>query len=943
MTKPSKNSTLPARPNLDDIENQILKFWQKHNTFQKSINQRSPDKEYVFYDGPPFATGLPHYGHIVQSTIKDIVPRYWTMRGFRVERRFGWDCHGLPVEYELEKEKNIKNRQQIIEWGVDNFNEACRSIVTRYVNEWEKIIPRLGRWVDFDNDYKTMDPDYMESIWWVFKSLYDKGLIYQGHRPTHICPRCATPLSNFEVSLGYKDKQDTSVIVKFPLTNQPNTYFLAWTTTPWTLPGNMLLAIAPNTTYVKVKLDNSYYILAKDRLESILSDKDYQITQTFKPQQLAGLKYQPLFTPANFKLPSKAHTVVTADFVSLEEGTGIVHIAPAFGEDDFYLGQSLQLPLLQHITITGQVNAQYYPQWSDLDVFKLNTQVINQLESNHLIFQQDIITHSYPHCWRCDTPLLNYAAQSWFVKVTAIKDKLIKTNQQIHWVPAHVKNGRFGKWLENVRDWSISRNRFWGTPIPVWRGEKTGKVTVVGSRAELEKLSGQKVADLHLHKLQHITWQDPQTGDTMRLSGEVLDCWFESGSMPYASFHYPFENKQRFETHFPADFIAEAIDQTRGWFYTLHVLANALFQKPAFKNCITTGIVLAADGQKMSKSKKNYPDPMLTVQKYGADALRFYLVNSPLVRGKDLRFNEKDLNEIKEKLIITYWNSFKFYLTYAKLHNFSPSQNLPDYQSLSIMNQWILSRLYTFKHQVDKAMADYKLYKATQAILDFTTDLSQWYIRRIRDDVAIWQADKNTINQTLNTLYHVLILYSQISAPFIPFITEYIFRHLTTKESVHLTNWPDLPSDWDNQTLLDHMEQVREIVSLGHAIRKQQGIKVRQPLNLITILSPSPLPTPYHPVILNELNIKNLQFKKAAKLTVELDTKLNPQLKKEGRARDIIRQIQNKRRQLKLTPTTPIKVSLPDWPTEFTQLIKTRTLAQTLTHGPFQITPIDPN
>jgi len=603
MTK--KTVLLPARPDVDKLEQEVLEFWQENNTFQKSIDQRSPDKEYVFYDGPPFATGLPHYGHIVQSALKDVVPRYFTMKGYRVQRRFGWDCHGLPVEYELEKERQIKDRQAILDWGVDNFNEACRSIVTRYVSEWEKIIPRLGRWVDFVNDYKTMNPDYMESIWWVFKQLYDKGLIYEGYRPAHICPRCATPLSNFEVSLGYKDKQDTSIIVKFRLIDQPDIYLLAWTTTPWTLPGNMLLAVVDQAEYVKVKVDTSYYILARQRLESVLGETPYQIVDQMKADQLAGLKYQPLYQPKNFDHPKKAYQVVTAEFVSLEEGTGVVHIAPAFGEDDFKLGQSLDLPILQHININGQVKSKYYPDWDRLDVFQLNQQVVDDLDKRNLLLQQEEITHSYPHCWRCDTPLLNFAARSWFVKVTKLRDRLIKTNQRIRWVPAHVKNGRFGKWLENARDWSISRNRFWGTPLPVWRGDKTGKVVVIGSRRQLEELSGQKVDDLHLHKIQDITWTDSQTGETMRLIGDVLDCWFESGSMPYASFHYPFENKSHFEAHFPADFIAEAIDQTRGWFYTLHVLANALFNKPAFKNCITTGIVLAADGQKMSKSKKN--------------------------------------------------------------------------------------------------------------------------------------------------------------------------------------------------------------------------------------------------------------------------------------------------------------------------------------------------
>ncbi len=935
MTKKSNN--LPARPNLNELEEEVLHFWQKDNTFQKSINQRPASKEYVFYDGPPFATGLPHYGHLVQSTIKDIVPRYWTMRGYRVERRFGWDCHGLPVEYELEKEKGIKNRQDILKWGIDNFNEACRSIVTRYVNEWQKIIPRLGRWVDFKNDYRTMDPDYMESIWWVFKQLYQKGLIYEGHRPAHICPRCATPLSNFEVSLGYEDKTDISVFVKFPLREGKNTYFIAWTTTPWTLPANMLLAIDEKNTYVKVKVGDEFYILAKERVEKVLKDKKYQLVETYKGKELINQPYQPLYQPKNFQPTNKAYRVVGAEFVDLEEGSGIVHVAPAFGEDDFYLGQSLGLPLLQHITITGEVKDQLFPQWKGLDVFTLNQKVVDDLEKRQLLLEKEEITHSYPHCWRCDTPLLNYATKSWFVKVTAIKDLLIKNNQKIHWVPGHIKNGRFGKWLENVRDWAISRNRFWGTPLPVWRGEKTGKVVVIGSRQELEELSGQKVTDLHLHKIKDISWKDKETGEKMHLIGDVLDCWFESGSMPYASFHYPFENKKRFENHFPADFIGEAIDQTRGWFYTLHVLANALFKRPAFKNCVTTGVVLAADGQKMSKSKKNYPDPMKTVRHYGADALRFYLVNSPVVRGKDLRFNEKDLTEIKERLIITYWNSFKYYVTYAHLHHFTPSAKPPEYSQLSLMNRWILSRLYQFQKEVDQAMEEYKLYRATRAILEFTTDLSQWYIRRIRDNVAIWQKDKELVQQTLDTLYWTLVLYSQIVAPFIPFTSEFVYQYLTKEESVHLTDWPKLDPHWSHPTLLKEMQTIRQVVSLGHSQRKEKGIKVRQPLAKVEVTLPFKLNEESKKVIAAELNVLEVISKQGKKIEAKLDTKITPQLAKAGQARDLIRQIQNQRRKLHLQPTDRIKVFLPEWPAEYEEEIKEKTLADSLSQGEFKV------
>ncbi len=936
-----KLKKIPSRPDIDKLEQEVLSFWRKNKIFEKSVNNRPKTKEYVFYDGPPFATGLPHYGHLLQGTIKDVVPRYWTMQGYRVERRFGWDCHGLPVEYELEKEKKIKTRQQIVDWGIGNFNEACRSIVTRYTNEWRAIVPRLGRWVDFDNDYKTMNPDYMESIWWVFKSLWDKDLIYEGYRPAHICPRCATPLSNFEVTLGYKDKQDTSVVVKFPVKNKPQTYLLAWTTTPWTLPGNMLLAVAEKTTYIKVKSGDDYYVLAKDRLEMIFDNQEYEIVEEIPSQKLIGLEYTPLYAPNNFEPPKAAYRVVEAGFVNLEDGTGIVHIAPAYGEDDFYLGQSLKLPILQHIGLIGQVDDKLYPQWAKTDVFQLNQKVVNDLDSRGLVFKQEDITHSYPHCWRCNTPLINYATKSWFVKVTKIKDQLIKANQQINWLPKHVKNGRFGKWLENARDWSISRNRFWGAPLPVWRGDKTGKVVVVGSRQELEKLSGRKVTDLHLHKISQITWQDKETQETMRLIGDVLDCWFESGSMPYASFHYPFENKTRFESHFPADFIAEGIEQARGWFYTLHVIANALFNRPAFKNCITTGIILAEDGQKMSKSKKNYPDPMAVVQKYGADALRFYLINSPLVKGKDLRFKDSDLAELKERLITTYWNSFKFYMTYANLHNFKPTE-IGNYQSLTVMNRWILSRLWRFQEEVDKAMTSYQLDKATKVILEFTTDLSQWYIRRIRDDVAVWQKDKGLTNQTLNTLYQVLVYYSQISAPFIPFMTEYIYQALTGCESVHLTDWPSLDKTWNQPGLLSQMNLARQVVSLGHNQRKELKIKVRQPLSRAMVTTANKLGRDVLEVVAAELNLREIKQKSGQQLEIKLNTHISADLKQAGLARDLIRKIQNKRRQLGLSPKQKIAVFLPDWPKAYEEEIKTKTLAKTIDQADdLKVSPVD--
>ncbi len=647
-----------SQPNFPSLEEEILEFWKKDNTFQKSIDERPKTKTFSFYDGPPFATGLPHYGHIVPGTIKDIIPRFKTMQGFRVERRFGWDCHGLPLECEIEKELKINGKREIEKMGIDKFNEACRSTVLRYAKEWEQIMGRLARWVDFKNDYKTMDASFMESVWWVFKTLYDKKIIYQGYKSMHICPRCATPLSNFEVSLNYKDKTDKSVYVKFELNDDSRTFFLAWTTTPWTLPGNVILAVNPKLQYVEVETETQEkYILLEKKVSELGFSPEKLKIKKIKIEKYLHKKYQPLFkVEAGNKLK---YEVVPADFVSDEEGTGVVHIAPAFGEDDLKLGEKLNAEFIQHINIEGQVT-NILPEYQGISVFSLNKKVIEKLEEEKKLFKVKEIVHSYPICWRCDTPLLNYATKSWFVKTTAIKEKLLKNNQKIHWVPDHIKNGRFGQWLEQIRDWSISRARYWGTPLPVWECDVCKKQIVIGSVAELEEKSKQKVKDLHKHFVDKIKFKC-ECGGEMRRIFEVFDCWFESGSMPYGSNHYPFENAEKFEKNHPADFISEGIDQTRGWFYTLHVLSTALFDKPAFKNCVVHGIVLAEDGQKMSKHKKNYPDPMLMVKKYGADALRFFLMNSTVIKGEDLCFSEKSVNDVVRQIFLPIWNTYSFF------------------------------------------------------------------------------------------------------------------------------------------------------------------------------------------------------------------------------------------------------------------------------------------
>lgn len=931
-----KFKPVDPRPKLAEVEEKVLRFWQKNKVFEKSIKNRPKDKEQIFYDGPPFATGLPHYGHIVPGTLKDIIPRYWTMKGYRVERRFGWDCHGLPIEYQLEKELKIKAKKEIEAMGVDKFNEKCRSIVLRYVKEWEQIIPRLGRWVDFKNDYKTMDSAYMESIWWVFKQLWEKGLIYEDYKSLHICPRCCTPLSNFEVSLGYKDKKDVSVIVKFPLIAEKKTFVLAWTTTPWTLPGNVLLAINPKLAYVKVVTDEASFILAKERVKETFKDKKIKSISQIKVSTLIGKKYRPLFSLADQS--KKSYQIVKANFVSLKEGTGVVHIAPAFGEDDYLLGKKEKAAFVQHLNPDGRVN-QEFPQFKGISVWELNKKVVEELEKKKLVFSQFEIVHSYPFCWRCETPLLNYATKTWFVAVTKIKDKLIKNNQKIYWVPKSVKNGRFGKWLEGARDWAISRNRFWGTPIPVWRGEKTGLVEVIGSIKELEIKTKKKVDDLHLHKIRGLTWKNTQTDEPMKLSGEVLDCWFESGSMPYAFNHYPFESKKWFEDHFPADFIAESIDQTRGWFYTLHVLGTALFDRPAFKNVITNGVVLAEDGQKMSKSKKNFPDPMLLVKKYGADSLRFYLMNSPVIKGEDLCFSEKGVLDVMRNVFLRLWNIYRFFVTYASLDNWQPKKQ--SFNDLSILDEWILTRLEEIVIKVTHFLDSYDVSQALSFFPLFIDDLSTWYVRRSRDRVGPTAVDTKDKNTCQAVLYQVLTVLSHLLAPFAPFISEEIYKNLTGKESVHLTDWPQSKKKRVDLELVEQMKVVRQICELGHGARKKAGVKVRQPLKSLKVknselkanIENSKRTTDLIQLIKDEVNVKEVILAKGKAFEVDLDIQVTPELEKEGQARELVRQLQEARKKANCRLDQLVIGYAPSWPKEYEDEIKRKALIKFLKKG----------
>ena len=808
-----QNQSFPKR------EEEVLEFWQNEGIFQKSVDPKKP--LFSFYDGPPFATGLPHYGHLLAGTIKDVVPRYKTMRGFSVPRRFGWDCHGLPVENEIEKSQGLSGASAIEMFGIDKFNEECRSIVLRYTSEWKKTVDRMGRWVDFENTYRTMDLSFMASVWWVFEQLWNQGLVYEGFKVMPFSVKLGTPLSNFEANLNYREVDDPSIVARFELQDKKGEYFLAWTTTPWTLPSNLALMVGPEIDYVQVKHEGSLYWLAEARVSSNFKDQ-VEIVEKVKGKELVGKKYNPLFP---FFADRDAFRVIEEEAVSTEDGTGIVHSAPAFGELDFFACKREGIELVCPVDGNGRFNADVKP-WAGMLVKDADKDIARELKAQGKIFYQGTIRHRYPFCWRSDTPLIYKAVRTWFVAVEKIKSELLASNEEISWVPAHIKKGRFGKWLENARDWAISRNRYWGTPIPIFRSP-SGKMHVIGSIQELEERTGAKITDLHRHHIDQLTFQID--GETYQRIPEVFDCWFESGSMPYAQNHYPYEQKEEFEKGFPADFIAEGLDQTRGWFYTLTVLSTALFKRPAFKNIVVNGIILAEDGNKMSKRLKNYPDPEIVISKYGADAVRLYMLNSPAVRAEDLRFSEKGVEQVLRQVLIPFWNSFVFLSTYAKIYQWTP-EDLVDPKCL--IDRWIVSRTERLISDVEKGMDAYDLNKAVEPLVGFIDQLTNWYIRRNR--TRFW-ADENTLDrkEAFSTLYQVLLTLSKVAAPFIPFISDSVYRELKTDkmpESVHLTSFPQLQKHFRNVELEKEVEAAQAAVSLGHSLRKEYKLKVRQPL-----------------------------------------------------------------------------------------------------------------
>jgi len=981
---PNKNEEFKQSNNpFPQMEEEVLNFWDKGEIFKKSVEKSAPQGDYVFYDGPPFGTGEPHYGHLLSSISKDVMPRFWTMQGYRVERRWGWDCHGLPIENIIEKDLKISGKKEIEKIGVAQFCETCRSRVLEYADIWEVMIRRIGRWVEFKNSYKTMDVDYMESVWWGFKTLWNKDLIYQGRKVQLYCPRCETPISNFEVAMdnSYQEIEEKSIYAKFKLTKKSlienkilnkvqddNVYVLAWTTTPWTLPGNIALAVGEKIDYAIIKFDSTIfllpethfknkkeisrsiitpgvYILAWDvlwnnlqsnagliELRKLFADisnpdkldsdiykyhnkpeefaKEYNI-EVIKGKDLVDLEYEPLFDVPAFKNSGKkVYQIFAADFVTTEDGTGVVHTAVVYGEDDYNLGVKYDLPIIPMLNEKGHFN-ETVPQFVGTYFLKANELVIKDLKKNNRYFKIIDYKHSYPFCHRCDTQLFYNAIPAWFIAVSKLKKRMLELNERINWFPEYLKRGRFALGIEQAPDWNISRNRYFGTPIPVWRCDKCGQQEVVGSVKELKEKSGAKnINDIHIHKVSDLSWACSKCSGNMKRISEVLDCWVESGSMPFAQMHYPFENKEKFEANFPAQFISEYISQTRAWFYVMHVMAAALFDSNSFENVIATGVILNEKGDKMSKSKKNYPDPWKVINEYGADALRFYLMSSALMQAENLFFNERDLRDVFRKNIMILWNVYKFYEMYheIKVHH---KEQLP--ASENILDKWILAKLNVLVKEVTENMKSYNLPKATRPISDFVNDFSTWYLRRSRDRFK--SNDKADKEAAIKTTGFVLLELAKIIAPVMPFIAESLWQKVNgfnfkdENKSVHLTGWVkyDDQIKKEDMEILKQMEEARKIVELGLKARDEAGIKVRQPLSELRITNYE-LRMEYEDLIKEELNVKTISpspspspSPSSLPYDIELITTITPELKLEGLKREIVRQVNAMRKNAGLT------------------------------------------
>ena len=860
-------------------EREVEKFWRENHIFEKSIEDRKDAPTYMFYDGPPTANGKPHIGHALTRVIKDMIPRYRTMKGYKVPRKAGWDTHGLPVEIEVEKELGINGKEQIENYGVAPFIEKCKESVWKYKGMWEEFSDVIGFWADMNDPYVTYHDSYIESEWWALKQIWDKGLLYKGFKVVPYCPRCGTPLSSHEVAQGYKDVKERSAIVRFKKKDE-DVYFLAWTTTPWTLPSNVALCVNPEEDYVKVKHGDYTYILASALVETVLKE-DYTVLETYKGKELEGIEYEPLWGGLNVK--SKAWFVVCDSYVTLTDGTGIVHIAPAFGEDDSRIGRNYDLPFVQLVDAQGNLTKE--TKWEGVFVKDADKLVLKDLEENGKLFDAPVFEHSYPHCWRCNTPLIYYARESWYIKMTAVKEDIIRNNNTINWIPESIGKGRFGDWLENIQDWAVSRNRYWGTPLNVWICE-CGHMHSIGSIEELKSMSKNCPDNIELHRpyIDAVTITCPECGKEMKRTPEVLDAWFDSGSMPFAQHHYPFENHEKFEAQFPADFISEAVDQTRGWFYSLLAISTLIFNKAPYKNVIVMGHVQDEDGQKMSKSKGNAVDPMDALNKFGADAIRwyFYVNSAPWLPN---RFHDKAVEEGQRKFLGTLWNTYAFYVLYADIDSFDPTKYSLEYDKLSVMDKWLLSKLNTLVKTVDDYLNNYKITETARALQSFTDDMSNWYVRRCRERFWAKGMEQDKVNAYM-TLYTALITLSKIAAPMIPFMTEEIYQNLVRSvdknapESIHLTDFPTVNEEFIDKDLEISMDEVLDIVVLGRAARNSANIKNRQPIGNMYVKAETVLDPFYVEIIEDELNVKAVEFKDDVEEFVSYSFK--PQLKTVG-------------------------------------------------------------
>jgi isoleucyl-tRNA synthetase len=880
-----------TRAGFAEMELEALRFWKERDIFHKSLERREGRSPFIFYEGPPTANNLPGIHHVLARALKDLFPRYKTMRGYYVERKAGWDTHGLPVEIEVEKQLKFTGKQDIEKYGIEAFNKLCRESVFKYIDQFAQVTERMGYWVDFDKAYRTLDTTYMESVWWILKQIWDKQLLYQGFKVVPYCPRDQTPLSSHELALGYQDDvEDPSVYVKFELEDEPKTYFLAWTTTPWTLPGNVALAVGLDIPYVRVRQGDEHYILARARL-SILQG-EYQVEADVDAKSLLGKRYKPLY---RYLMPDKpAFFVVDADFVSVQDGTGIVHTAAAYGVDDLELCLRKGIPVRHVVDLGGRFRPEVEP-FAGLFVKKADPKIIEDLTARGLMYRAETIRHTYPFCWRCGTPLLYYALTSWFIKTTAVKDQLIRNNNQVNWVPPHVGTGRMANWLETLVDWSLSRWRYWGTPLPIWICQQCDERRCVGSVAELG-LTLQD--DLHRPYIDRVTLPCQKCGGEMRRVTDLIDVWFDSGAMPVAQYHYPFENQELFKQRFPADFIAEGVDQTRGWFFSLLAIGTMLFDQPAFKNVIVNGTVLDKQGRKMSKSLKNSVDPMEVMSKFGADATRWYFFSAVAI-GNDYRFDLAAVQDVVRRFLLILWNTYGFFANYARLDGFDPGGAPVPVDERAFLDRWLLAELAATIGDVEKAMDAYDPPTAARRLEAFVLDLSTWYVRRSRR--RFWKSESDRDKRSAyQTLYQVLVSLAQLLAPFMPFVSETIYRNLAAgkqgqPESVHLSDWPAAPSDWRDDGLRQEMSVVRRLVATGLAARNAAGIKVRQPLRAVTIAE-RPLRPEMESVLLEELNIKAARYQgEGGGLT--LDTEISPELKLEGLARDLVRKIQELRKQ----------------------------------------------